>query len=137
LVSRFADSSLVAETEGALIGFVGGYRTPEPPHAVLLWQIDVDPAYRRQGVGNALLHALIRCPGCADAEYLEASVRSSDVACKRLIEGFARELSTTCEATFDTSEMLSSSGGDVEELLRVGPIHSREAMSLERFYGSL
>lgn len=136
LVSRFADTCLVAEAEGALIGFVGGYRTPTPPHSVLLWQIDVDPEFRGKGLGHALLHALIRCPGCADVEYLEAALESSHVACKRLLEGFARELETSCEVTSGGSETRSK-GGNGQELLRIGPIHSREEMSLERFYGNL
>jgi L-2,4-diaminobutyric acid acetyltransferase len=137
LVRSFADTCLVAEAEGALVGFVGGYRTPTTPHSIVLWQIDVDGAFRRQGLGNALLHALIRCPECADVEYLEAAVGSSDVAAKRLLQGFARDLETSCEVTLGATEASPSRRRDGQDLLRVGPIHGREAVSLERFYESL
>lgn len=134
LVLNFADTCVVAEVEGALVGFAGGYRTPTPPECLLVWQIDVDPALRQQGLGNALLHALIRCPGCAGVEYLEAAVSSANVATRRLLEGFARDLDTACEVTEGPS---LSSAHDAEELLCVGPIHTQETISLERFYESL
>ncbi|HSN83364.1 MAG TPA: GNAT family N-acetyltransferase [Polyangiales bacterium] len=137
LVSNFADTCLVAEIEGALVGFVGGYRTPTPPESVLVWQIDVDAGFREQGLGNALLHALIRCPGCAGVEYLEATVSSANVATRRLLAGFARDLDTACEVTEGASGSPLASASDADEILRVGPIHTHEAIGLERFYESL
>lgn len=138
LVSHFADTCLVAESDGALIGFVGGYRPPSPPESVRVWQIDVEAAFRRQGLGSALLHALIQCPACAGVEYLEAAVRTADVAMKRLFEGFARDLDTACEVTLGPSGIVPPrSSGDGEDLVRIGPIHTHETMSPEGFYESL
>lgn len=137
LVSSFADTCLVAEADGALVGFVGGYRTATTPGSVLLWEIDVDAAFRRQGLGNALLHALIQCPSCADVEYLEAAVGSFNIAARRLLRGFARDLDTSCEMTLGPLESSRSQGREGQDLLRVGPIRGREVVSLERFHESV
>lgn len=138
LASSLADTSLVAEIEGALVGFIGGYRAPTLPHSVLVWQIDVDPSFREQGLGNALLHALIRCPGCAGVEFVEAAVSPANVPTKRLLESFARDLDTACEVTLGSAKsVIAASAEQSEDLLRVGPIRIREVPSLERFYESL
>jgi L-2,4-diaminobutyric acid acetyltransferase len=138
LVQHFADTSLVAEVEGRLVGFVGGYRPPTNRPSLFIWQIDVEPALHRQGLGTALLHALIQCPGCAGVEYLEATVGSSNLAAKRLFEGFARDLDATCELIADSSSnLLESMQHKREDLLRIGPIRIEYAMKLERPHETL
>ncbi len=136
LVTNFADTCLVAEIEGAVVGFVGAYRSPGPPQSLLVWQIDVDAAFRQQGLGNALLHALLQCPGCADIEYLEASVDPTNLATRRLFEGLARDLETECEVRVPPRPASLSREQD-EALLVVGPIRATGASSLERFYETL
>jgi L-2,4-diaminobutyric acid acetyltransferase len=138
LVQHFADTSLVAEVEGRLVGFVGGYRPPTNRPSLFVWQIDVEPALHRQGLGTALLHALIQCPGCAGVEYLEATVGSSNLAARRLFEGFARDLDATCELIADSSSnLLESMQHKREDLLRIGPIRIEYAMKLERPHETL
>lgn len=138
LVRHFADTSLVAEIEGRLVGFVGGYRPPTNLPSLLIWQIDVEPALHQQGLGTALLHALIQCPACAGVEYVEATVGSSNVAAKRLFEGFARDLDATSELVVDSSSnLLESTQHEREDLLRIGPICIEYAMKLERPHETL
>lgn len=140
LLRQFADTSLVAEVEGRLVGLVGGYRPPTSlPPSVLIWQLDIEPALRRQGLGSALLHALIQCPGCAGVEYLEATVRSSNLAAKRLFEAFAHDLDATCESITHSPSRLLESMRDARRdvLLRIGPIRLEHAMKLERPHETL
>jgi L-2,4-diaminobutyric acid acetyltransferase len=134
LVQQFADTSLVAEVEGRLVGFVGGHRPPTSPSSLLIWQIDVEPSLRRQGLGSALLHALIQCPGCAGIEYLEATLGSSNVAAKRLFEAFAQDLEATCESIAESSSnLLEAMQHEREDMLfRIGPIQIEHAMKLGR-----
>jgi L-2,4-diaminobutyric acid acetyltransferase len=137
-VQHFADTSLVAEVEGRLVGFIGGYRPPTNLPSLFIWQIDVEPALHRRGLGTALLHALIQCPGCAGVEYLEATVDSSNQAAKRLFEGFARDLDASCELIADSSSsLLESMQHKGEDLLRIGPIRIEHAMRLERPHETL
>jgi L-2,4-diaminobutyric acid acetyltransferase len=132
LLQRFPDTCLVAEVERRLVGFVGGYRPPTNHLSLFVWQVDVEPALQRQGLGTALLHSLIQCPGCAGVEYLEATVGSSNVAATRLFERLARDLDTTCERIPDSSSnLVESMQHKHEDLLRIGPIRIDHAKKLE------
>jgi len=103
-----------------------------------IWQIDVETSLHRQGLGTALLHALIQCPGCAGVAYLEATVGSSNLAAKRLFGRFARDVDATCELVADsTSNLLESMQRKREQLLRIGPIRLEYAMNLERPHETL
>ncbi len=123
LASHFANTSLVAHLDDRVVAFVGAYRPPSNSKTVFVWQIGVDEALRRHGLGNALLRALIRCPGCEGVEYLEATVGSSNAASKRLFERFAREIDAPCDLTTGfSSKQVSGLQHEAEDLLRIGPI---------------
>ena len=54
---------LVAFEDGEPIGFVLGHHLPrrhDPPAKMLVYEVDVDEAHRRRGVGKALLAELAR-----------------------------------------------------------------------------
>jgi L-2,4-diaminobutyric acid acetyltransferase len=138
LLQHLAETSLVAEVEGRLVGFVGGYRPPTNLPTLFIWQIDVEPTLHGQGLGRGLLHGLIQCPGCDGVEYLEATVGSSNLAAKRLFEGFAGDLNATCELIADSSpRLLESIAHEREDLFRIGPIRIEYAMKLERLHETL
>ena len=130
LTSRFADTSLVAESRGDLVAFIGAHRPASTRPSLIVWQIDVAPAVRQRGLGSALLHALIQCPGCSGIEYVEATVHRSNVAGKRLFQSFARDLLTDCELNAGSGS--SSSPRADADLLRIGPIRVENAMKLEK-----
>lgn len=138
LAGHFADTSLVAEAEGRVVGFVGGYRPPTNRPSLFVWQIDVAPAFRGKGLGSALLHALVRCPGCEGIEYIEATVSSSNRACRQLFEGFARDVGTACEVTAEyASGLTASTSNEREDLFVIGPIRIEDVMKLETPHDSL
>ena len=133
LLQHFADTSLVAEAEGRVVGFVGAYRPSTNPSSLFVWEIDVEPMLRRQGLGTRLLHALIQCPGCAGIDDLHLTVGVSNLAAKRLFEAFARDLDATCQVIDDSSPKRSETmHHERKELLRIGPIRIERALRRER-----
>src|SRR5918992_4737152 len=54
----FAATSVVARHDGSVVGFVTGFRRPEEPSTLVVWQVGVDAAVRGQGVAAAMLDAL-------------------------------------------------------------------------------
>lgn len=129
LVPHIADTSLVAELDDAVVGFVGGYR-PRGGSLLTIWQMDVEPALRGQGLGTALLHTLIQCPGCKGVEFVEASVPSANLAAIRLFERFARDLQAPCES-IAVSTPKTTTQQPREQLLRIGPIRIEHAMKVQ------
>src|SRR5690606_27308068 len=71
LCRDFADTCLVAEQAGQIVGCVTAYRPPPRPEALFVWQIGVLPRVQGQGIGRQLLLELLRRPAAADAQYLE------------------------------------------------------------------
>ena len=52
--SHFAETCALAEQNGTLVGWMSGYRPPEQPDTLFVWQICVSEAARGQGLGKRL-----------------------------------------------------------------------------------
>lgn len=58
--SHFADTCVVAEKAGELVGFISGYIRPDKPTELFVWQMVVAQAGRGQGVGKGLVRQLLQ-----------------------------------------------------------------------------
>ncbi len=74
---------LVEEREGVVVGYVGSQSVP--PEADVM-NVAVSPAYRRQGIGRALMEALISELSARGMESLTLEVRASNEAAIALYE---------------------------------------------------
>src|SRR5688572_10109921 len=54
MATEFADTSIVADRDGELHGFVMGYHPPSRPEALFVWQVVVAHAARGSGLGGAM-----------------------------------------------------------------------------------
>ncbi|WP_297475112.1 ribosomal protein S18-alanine N-acetyltransferase [Thermococcus sp.] len=84
------DTFLVAEYGGRVIGYVMGYLRPDMEGHIM--SIAVDPEYRRNGIGTALLTEVIERLINEGARYIGLEVRVSNERAIRLYEslGFRR-----------------------------------------------
>ena len=129
LCSDFADTCLVAERRGALVGFLAAYRPPARKDVVFVWQIAVAAEARGSGLATELLTTLLERPGVRDVRQLEASVTPGNRASRRLFEGFARRRGAACrEAPLYGAELFPAEAGshEPEILLRIGPLERAE-----------
>lgn len=122
LCKLFSATCLAARRRGELVGFVIGFRPPERPQAVFVWQIGVAPQCRGQGLASRLLDALVERPSCADVRYLEASVTPDNTASRALFQGFARRHGVACEVSPFLDAELFPDGHEAEELFTIGPL---------------
>lgn len=123
LCQDFADTCVVAEQEGKIVGFVTGYVPPQRPSSLFVWQVVVAPEARRQGLARRMLEALIaQFPG-EYLEYVEATITPDNLPSRGLFEALARSRDT--QIRFDPyfrAEHFGNATHDPEELCRVGPI---------------
>jgi len=120
----FADTCVIAEEEGEIVGFVAGYKPPRRANAVFVWQIAVSEKGRGKGLGRRMLEELVQRDGCKGLSYLESTVAPTNVASAKLFQGFARSIETGCEVKPWFDEKLFGAEGEHEEelLFRIGPL---------------
>lgn len=118
IVRHFAATSIVVEQDGALIGAVTGYRLPDDPAVLFVWQVAVAEAGRGRGLATRMLHALVdRCPG---VRRMHTTIGPDNIASRRSFEKLAARL----DAPFTYTPFLSAAdcgpGHDPEDLLSIG-----------------
>ena len=55
----FAATSVVARVDGEAGGFVSGYRRPDRPDTLMVWQVAVDEEHRGHGLARRMLDHLV------------------------------------------------------------------------------
>jgi L-2,4-diaminobutyric acid acetyltransferase len=122
LCRHFRNTCLLAEDDdGAIAGFVVGYRPPDAEDTMFVWQIGVSTRHRRRGVGRTLLLALL--DRLERVRFLEATVTPSNEPSRRLFRSVARSLDARFETRpyFD-EDVLPESDHEPETLVRIGPL---------------
>src|SRR5690625_6610004 len=69
----FSKSSIVAEIDHELIGFVTGFLQPNSPDTLFVWQVAVDPKHRGKKLATRLIETLLDEQKQKDVCYLEAT----------------------------------------------------------------
>lgn len=120
---HFADSCVVAERDGEILGWVSAHRPPAEPDQIFVWQVAVHPQARGLGLGARMLDALVALPAAAGAAWLTASITWGNAASWSLFGKFAERRGLglessplfECERHFDGHH-------DTEWLVRIGPL---------------
>jgi L-2,4-diaminobutyric acid acetyltransferase len=129
----FAATSVVARSDGDVVGFVTGYRRPDEPSTLMVWQVAVAEAAQGQGVAAAMLDALCdRVPG---VDHLEATVTPSNTGSIALFTRFAqrRAAQLSRRELFGTAEL--GEGHEPEVLFRIGPVRGNDESERPRTRG--
>ena len=102
--SHFADTAIVAERDGQLIGSVTGYRLPNNPQTLFIWQVAVDPDYRGIGLASKMLSSLTERLLDQGITHLETTITRDNVASQKLFTRFFKRAgdSFTSEPYFES-----------------------------------
>lgn len=88
--THFAETCVVAERSGVILGWVGAHRPPSSPHELFVWQIAVDPQLRGGGLARRMLETLADRESLRDATALTATITPANAASWALFTAFAR-----------------------------------------------
>ena len=133
--SHFADTAIVAELDDAIVGCVTGYRLPEDPSVLFVWQVAVSEAGRGRGLAKRMLRALLeRFDGAV--RHLHTTITPDNEASWALFQGLARDLGaeTAREVLFARDAHFGGAHDD-EMLLRIGPMPGDAARAPVRRFG--
>lgn len=120
----FAETTVVAKLGRKVLGFITGYRRPDEPNTLLVWQVAVDAVVRGQGLaGRMLNHLFDRVPG---VDHLETTITPDNGASIALFTGFAERRGARVRVDELFSGDLLAPGDDYdhapENKYRIGPI---------------
>jgi L-2,4-diaminobutyric acid acetyltransferase len=122
----FADTSMVAEKQGRVIGFCTAFTPPAAPDTVFVWQVAVDQKERGQGVGVRILVEIINNLRASNIRYLDATITPSNTASIRLFTAAAKKLNApfTFDKVFFSAADFGENAHESEKLFHIGPIDS-------------
>lgn len=125
---HFGRTSVIAEVNGQLAGFISAYCPPDKPHTVFVWQVGVAAAGRGRGIATRMLCAILRREACAHIRYLDTTISPSNEASMALFRGLARKLGTNVsENELFAADLFGAGGGHEPEILfRVGPFEANQ-----------
>lgn len=117
----FPGTSVVARSGAGPCGFITGYRRPDEPGTLFVWQVAVDASRRGEGLARRMLDHLAD-RGC---RFVEATVTPGNTASDRLFASFARARGADLRRTPLLAADLFPGDHEPEVLYRIGPLSSR------------
>ena len=121
--SHFSDTSIIAEKQGVVLGFISGYLKPAQPQTLFIWQVAVSSKARGQGLGSRMLQQLVGRKESAGITHLETTITESNDASWALFNRLAEHFDAPLERSvmFDRVTHFNDEH-DSELLARIGPI---------------
>ena len=122
----FDASSIVAEVDGNVVGFVTGFVRPHAPDTLFVWQVAVDDCQRGKGLAAAMLHRLLESLASQSVTHLETTISPDNAASIALFTALARNRGTqiTKQNLFDPNDFPDAH--EAEELYIIGPSRQPE-----------
>lgn len=125
VAEHFGPTSVVAEIDGEIVGFVSAYCPPHKPETVFVWQVGVAEAGRGCGLATRMLFDIVERPACRErgVRYLDTTIGPSNEASQALFRGFARKLGVEVTETelFGSEHFPDPESHEPEILFRIGP----------------
>ncbi|MBO0854595.1 MAG: diaminobutyrate acetyltransferase [Nocardia sp.] len=120
----FAETSVVAEVDSRVAGFVTGYLRPQAPDTLFIWQVAVDQAFRGRGIAVSMLDNIVEAVGAQDVSVLETTVSPDNEASLAMFAALARSRGAEMSrhTLFEPQDF--PDGHESEDLYRIAPLHS-------------
>ncbi len=123
--SHFSNTSVAAEMNGEMVGFISGYVIPDRLDTLFVWQVAVAEQARGLGLASRMLSHIIARPNCAKISYLETSITQDNNASWALFKRLASALSADFQSSGWMDKETHFAGlHDSEALVRIGPFNS-------------
>lgn len=119
----FHKTSIIAETDGRIVGFISAFLQPESPDTLFIWQVAVDQTQRGKGLATALIMKLLNRLEGQNVRFIEATVTPTNIASNRLFKGLAKKLGTDYK-TFECfgEDQFPDPSHEAEIAYRIGPL---------------
>lgn len=76
--SHFNNTCILAEFDGKVAGFISGYRKPDAPNELFVWQVAVGKPFRGLGLAFQMLQELLLREQLQDITAVETTITASN-----------------------------------------------------------
>lgn len=123
--SHFSETSVAAELDENIVGFISGYVLPKQPDTLFIWQVAVGEKARGQGLASRMLRDILQRPACQQVKFIETTITPDNRASWALFESLANKLSAQLNHSvmFDRQQHFAGQH-ETEMLVKIGPINS-------------
>ncbi len=124
LGEHFADTCLIAEHDGKIVGFVSAYIHPEKPDTLFVWQIGVAAVARRQGLALHLLLALLQRKSCRNVKSIQTTITPSNKPSRALFKALAQAVNGDLleQSDYFRSQWFPQGNHEPESLFTIHPV---------------
>jgi L-2,4-diaminobutyric acid acetyltransferase len=119
----FRSTSVIAEIDSEVAGFVTGYLRPQAPDTLFVWQVAVDERFRGRGLAGAMLDRLVGDVAGHGVSTLETTVSPDNEASLAMFAALARRHDTPLEREQLFTPPDFPDGHQAEDLYRIA-LHS-------------
>lgn len=123
--THFADTCVVAEHGGEVVGWISAHRPQTAPDQIFVWQVAVDVSARGTGLAGRMLDYLVQRPSARDALTLTTTITEDNEASWALFRAFARRRGADLTRTllFDRDAHFGGAH-PTEWQAAIGPLHA-------------
>jgi len=120
--SHFSDTSVAAELDEDIVGFISGYILPKQPDTLFIWQVAVGEKARGQGLASQMLAEILSRSTCQQVKYIETTITPDNRASWALFESLANKLNANLNRSvmFDRQQHFADQH-ETEMLVKIGP----------------
>jgi len=126
--SHFAGTCVIAESDGELAGWLSGYKLPDAPDKIFVWQVGVHPSARGQGLGLLMLDALMARPASRTVDRLLTTITQDNTASWNMFASFARRRGAEIGKSIHFEQALHFAGTHASEyMVSIGPLTQKNS----------
>ncbi|MBU1168004.1 MAG: diaminobutyrate acetyltransferase [Proteobacteria bacterium] len=120
---HFSKTSMVAEYEGEIVGFVTGHIPPDEPLTLFVWQVTVAKKFRGRGLALGMLNALVTSLKDKRITEIKTTITKENRASIQLFKALSAIIRVPhhFNDVYFSEEQFGKSGHDAEILFRIGP----------------
>lgn len=122
----FAETCIIAERDGDVIGWISGYRPPREPQTLFIWQVAVHEKGRGCGLAGRMLQGLMERPACEGVDTMKTTITPDNEGSFALFRSFAKRAGAPFNESDGFDQQAHFKGRhDSERLITIGPMERR------------
>ncbi|HEC73447.1 MAG TPA: diaminobutyrate acetyltransferase [Methylophaga aminisulfidivorans] len=120
--SHFSSTSVAAELDGKIVGFISAYLLPDNPQTLFIWQVAVGEEARGKGLASRMLKNILNRTATKSVTFIETTITPDNKASWALFESLAKKLDAPLNSTVMFERDAHFAGEhETEMLVKIGP----------------